>query len=182
MQSSVLILPGLYNSGPKHWQSLWERRFPNLRRVEQADWDTPVCRDWVERLNQEVERAGDDVVLVAHSLACSLVAKWAEQYQRPVRGALLAAPSDTEADTYPSGTTGFSPMATARLPFRSIVVVSNDDVYVTLERATYFANAWGSELVRLDGAGHIGSDSNLGEWPAGLALLAKLTGDNQYLI
>ncbi len=30
--TSVLILPGLTNSGPKHWQTLWEKQF-NLKRA-----------------------------------------------------------------------------------------------------------------------------------------------------
>ncbi len=25
----VLVVPGLHNSGPQHWQSLWQRRLPN---------------------------------------------------------------------------------------------------------------------------------------------------------
>lgn len=34
-EAVVLILPGLYSSGPDHWQTLWKGP-PELRRVEQA--------------------------------------------------------------------------------------------------------------------------------------------------
>ena len=177
MPRPVLIHPGLFDSGPRHWQSHWEARFPHVTRVRQDDWETPRATDWIARLDEHVRRAGDDVVLVGHSLACSLIVRWAEQHRRPVRGALLVAPSDTEAPSYPSGTTGFTPMPTYRLPFPSIAVASDDDEYVTAPRARQFAEAWGSELALMPGLGHINSDSDLGMWPEGLALLARLSDD-----
>jgi hypothetical protein len=36
-EAPVLILPGLYNSGPEHWQSRWESRHPGFRRIQQDD-------------------------------------------------------------------------------------------------------------------------------------------------
>jgi predicted alpha/beta hydrolase family esterase len=179
MTTRVLILPGLFNSGETHWQSHWERQFPNFHRVEQQDWETPVAADWVERLNQEIEAFDGDLVLVGHSLAVTLITRWAQQYpeSRKVRGALLVAPSDTEAPSYPSGTTGFTPMSTQRLPFPSIMVASTDDPYVTPERAEFFSQAWGSELAWLENAGHINGQTGYGPWPEGLELLHKLTED-----
>lgn len=174
--TSVLILPGLYNSGDKHWQTHWEGAFADFHRVQQTEWDTPVCADWVATLEQAVAAIDGDVVLVAHSLACTLVAKWAERYPRRIRGAFLVAPSDTEADSYPAGTAGFTPMLLKQLPFPSRVVVSRGDPYVSIGRATAFADAWGSQLSILDGLGHIGSDSDLGMWPQGLALFNAFAG------
>ncbi|MHB8571229.1 MAG: alpha/beta hydrolase, partial [Metallibacterium sp.] len=37
----VLILPGLWNSGPQHWQTQWEARHAEWKRVLQRDWATP---------------------------------------------------------------------------------------------------------------------------------------------
>src|SRR5215207_10832827 len=54
----TLILPGLYDSGPEHWQSYWERADPACRRVVQADWDTPRRADWVARLDAEIVALG----------------------------------------------------------------------------------------------------------------------------
>ncbi|MET0793506.1 MAG: alpha/beta hydrolase, partial [Polyangiaceae bacterium] len=48
---SVLILPGLGNSGPGHWQTLWQAAY-GYRRVEQADWDQPSRADWLVNLKQ----------------------------------------------------------------------------------------------------------------------------------
>ena len=98
---TTLILPGLGNSGPEHWQSHWEREDPTCVRVEQAQWDRPRCDEWVQTLDIAFARIGGPVVLVAHSSACALVAHWARRAAPPqvfrVRGALLVAPSGTFA-------------------------------------------------------------------------------------
>jgi predicted alpha/beta hydrolase family esterase len=65
-------------------------------------------------------------------------------------------------------------MPLRRLPFPSVVVASTDDPYVTTERARRFAEAWGSRFVTVGDAGHINSQSSLGDWPAGFALLQEL--------
>jgi serine hydrolase len=170
----VLILPGLDDSGPQHWQTLWMAGRPGFRRVEQTDWVNPRCSEWVARLDAAVQKAGPQALLVAHSAACSLVAHWVAAYGQRVRGALLVGPSDTEAPSYPVGPTGFAPMPLVRLPFASTVVASTDDPYVSLERAELFARAWESRFVNVGSAGHINTASGLGSWPAGLDLLEEL--------
>ncbi len=42
----ILIVPGLYNSGPDHWQSHWQRDLPGAERVDQTDWERPALGDW----------------------------------------------------------------------------------------------------------------------------------------
>jgi uncharacterized protein len=180
MPARVLLLPGLWNSGPRHWQSHWERERADCRRVAQDDWETPSRADWVARLDEELRREAGPVVLAAHSLACTLVAHWVARATPDalsrVRGALLVAPSDPEAPGYPEGTTGFTPVPMARLPFPSVVVFSTDDEYVSPERARAFAAAWGSRVVNAGPLGHLNSDSDLGRWPLGEALLDELIG------
>jgi len=173
-KSTILIIPGLGNSGPHHWQSLWEREF-NFRRVEQKEWDAPFCTDWIENINNEVKKHNSaNVILVGHSLACSTIAYWALKYDVKIKGALLVGPSDTEADTYPPGTTGFKPVPLFNLPFKTIVAASTNDFFVTYERAKLFANNWGSELINVGDAGHINVASGHGEWNEGLELLKRL--------
>jgi len=177
---TTLILPGLCDSGPEHWQSHWERSDRSCLRVVQADWEAPRCEDWVATLDAAVVRVGGPVVLVAHSSSCALVAHWAARAgadrRDRVRGALLVAPSDPEAPSYPIGPTGFAPMPRTPLPFASIVVASTDDEYVSTDRAREFARAWGGEYVEIGAVGHINGASRLGDWPAGRALLDRLRG------
>ncbi len=176
--STTLILPGLSNSGPEHWQSVWERMDSQCRRVMQAEWERPRCADWVATLDEAIATTDGDVVLVAHSSACALVAHWAVAADASllarVRGALLVAPSDPDGPNYPEGPSGFGPVPLAPLPFRSIVVASRDDRYVSVEQAARYADAWRSTLVDIGDAGHINSASNLGAWPSGYALLESL--------
>ena len=174
----VVLIPGLYDSGPEHWQSHWETERPDCVRLRQQEWVTPRCADWTAVLEEVLRGLGGEAVLAAHSLGCATVAHWAAaasaQALRKVRGALLVAPSDVEAASYPPGTQGFSPMPRQVLPFASIVVASSDDEYVTSERAAQFARDWGSRLVEVGARGHINSASRLGSWPEGQRLLAEL--------
>jgi hypothetical protein len=61
-----------------------------------------------------------------------------------------------------------------RLPFKSVLLGSQNDPYCSLERARAFAHAWGSEFVDYGRAGHINAESGLGDWPDGHALLKNL--------
>jgi uncharacterized protein len=176
----TFILPGLHNSGPGHWQSRWEAADETMERVIQDDWETPHCADWVVRLDQALAYSGSEILLVAHSAGCALVAHWAVGCQQgQVRGALLVAPSDPDAPSFPVGATGFSPIPLLRLPFPSIVVASSNDPFVTVARARTFASAWDSEFVMIGEAGHINTVSGLGGWPEGLALLRNLRETQQ---
>ena len=177
MRTTILTIPGLYNSGPEHWQSYFERELKGCVRIEQSEWNAPVCDEWIGIIDRAVQEHGDRVVLAAHSLGCATVAHWAMRYKREIAGALLVGPSDVEAPTYPFGTTGFKPMALQRLPFPSIVVASRNDQFVTFERAQYFASCWGSELEDAGDAGHLNTDAGYGPWPRGKELLQRLTSN-----
>jgi predicted alpha/beta hydrolase family esterase len=171
----ILLIPGLWNSGPEHWQSYWERANKGVR-VVQREWETPRREDWVQTLEAEVAAQTAPVVLAAHSLGCTLVGHWAASTSQraKIKGALLVAPSDAEGPNYPVGPSGFTPMPLAKLPFPSIVVASTNDEYVSLARARFFAEKWGSRFVDIGARGHINSDSRMGMWPAGLDLIASL--------
>jgi len=174
----IFTHPGLYSSGPLHWQTIWEREH-GFTRIEQLDWNTPVCDVWIDNIESKLDPARfDETILVGHSLACITIVKWHEKFGHRIRGALLVAPSDTEAPSYPQGTTGFTPLPLTRLPFPSIVVTSSNDYYVTRERAAAFADAWGSQLIIVGPLGHINAESGLGNWPEGLSILNQLKNLN----
>jgi hypothetical protein len=171
----ILILPGYADSGPDHWQSHWERADPACRRVVQDDWLQPRLEDWLEALDRHVRECATPPVLAAHSLACSLVAHWAARATAPASGALLVAPADVDSPAHtPDEVRSFGPIPLVRLPFPSIVVASTNDSFVTVERATAFARAWGSRLVILPGARHLNADAGFGPWPEGKELLGEL--------
>lgn len=174
----VLIIPGYGDSGPQHWQTVWEETQAGIRRVVQQDWLTPQCDDWVRELDKAVAVAGPDVLLAAHSMGCLLVAHWAARTRLTIRGALLVAVPDCDGPSFPQGTAGFSPVPMTRLPFPTTVVASDNDVYADIAYARRCAQAWGSRFVDLGPAGHINADSGYGAWPEGLALLHALRTAN----
>lgn len=175
MAAPVLIVPGLGGSGPEHWQSLWQARLPDARRVEQADCDKPDRAGWIAQLDTAVAQATTPPILVAHSLSCALVACWAAAHRRPVHGALLVAPADVESDTHtPPEAHVFRPLPMQRLPFPTIVAASRDDPYVAFQRAVDMAKAWRAEMVDVGDAGHINTSAGYGEWPEGEQLLQRL--------
>ncbi len=174
-QSTVLILPGLGSSDAQHWQSLWERKYPEFIRVNQQEWDAPQCQDWIDTVDRKInEHNPENEILVGHSLGCATAIIWAQKFRTKIKGALLVAPSDTEAETYTFPAKGFAPIPLEKLPFPSIVVASTNDYYVKLERARQFATTWGSELVEIKDAGHINVATGYGNWEEGLRLLKKL--------
>ncbi|MBW8686859.1 RBBP9/YdeN family alpha/beta hydrolase [Chitinophaga rhizophila] len=176
MEVNVLTAPGLYGSGPLHWQTIWEHT-AGIKRIHQQDWDRPEMTEWVKTIEAAVAKAGPDVVIAAHSLGCIALAHWAQQTRLRIKGALMVAPADAERPGFPVAARGFAPIPMSALPFKSIVVSSTNDQYASLERARSFADAWGSRFVNAGEKGHINADSDLGEWPAGQVLLTELVRD-----
>ncbi|HET7233623.1 MAG TPA: alpha/beta hydrolase [Longimicrobium sp.] len=174
----VLLVPGIWNSGPEHWQSYWERERGDCVRVEQEDWEAPRRAEWVASLGAAIASAPGEVVLAAHSLGCATVAHWAAgadpSLRAKVRGALLVAPADVDRPGFPAPS--FAPMPMTPLPFRTTLVASTNDEWLTIARAAELAAAWESRLVNAGALGHINSASELGMWPLGQQLLAELAG------
>lgn len=173
----ILIVPGYLNSGPGHWQSLWEAQMRNAHRVEMPNWEFPRRIEWMEALDEAIRKANDEgapPLLVGHSLGCLAIVHWAEAYDRPVHGALLVAPTDVESTSTLDVLRGFAPVPRFGLPFPCRVVASSDDPYLPILRARAFASAWDAVLSEIGPAGHINAASGFGDWPRGEALLREL--------
>lgn len=178
MRATVLIMPGINNSGPTHWQSLWEEANPVFRRIQVDDWDRPECASWIASIDRAVTSVEQPVILVAHSLGCLPVIEWAMRGRTDrVRGALLVSVPDPLGPNFPAEATGFTPLPLQRLPFKSIVVSSENDPYGGSAYARRCADEWGSRFVNIGAAGHINAASNLGAWDEGMALLRSLPFD-----
>lgn len=171
-----LVLAGFQDSGPLHWQSRWAAGDPRFVKVAHSSWDAPDRYVWVRELESAMQAIGPDTVIVAHSLGCLLTAYWAAETRYSVRGALLVAPPNLSRPDAPAAITNFRDPPMRPLPFRSIVVGSDDDPYASVDYMAGCASAWGSRFVSVKGAGHIGSMSPVREWQAGRGLLEELLG------
>ena len=173
----VLIVPGLNNSGPQHWQSRWERLYPGFERIEQKHWDKPDLAIWSQRLRDALflktalNKPRKPILLIAHSFGCLTTVHTALAEGPPMKeliaGALLVAPADPEKFGVTAG-------LGASLPFPSTVVGSLNDPWMEADQTVKWAKLWGAEYVDAGALGHINAESELGDWMVGLALLERL--------
>ena len=142
------------------------------------DWFNPDPHQWVAELERAVSADSTPVILIAHSLGCITVARWAAQAPlaslRKVRGALLVAPADVERPGCPEALRGFAPIARELLPFPSQLVGSDNDPAASAARAMELARSWGSQAAILAGAGHINVKSGHQRWEQGFGYLYRL--------
>lgn len=166
--ATTLIVPGLHSSGQGHWQTWFEERIPGSVRVIQADWGKPDLPAWSQRVRRDITRTPGKIVIAAHSFGALAAVQAANDHSDRIAGALLVAPADPEkfgvADLLPK----------APLAFPAVVVGSTNDPWMALERAAYWADTWGADLVNLGAAGHINAEAGFGPWPEGLSILERL--------
>lgn len=176
---TILTLPGLDGSGPDHWQSQWEYLLSDCHRIEMDDWSRPMRASWVERIERTFESVRGPVIFAAHSLGCLAVAWWAKllwnaENRHKLLGAMLVAPPCVGAECATDRIVDFRPAPRQPLPFSSILVASRNDPYASFETSRSLAEHWESRLVDAGPAGHLNSDSGLGAWEHGIALLESL--------
>jgi len=172
---NVIILPGLGNSDERHWQTHWEKDHPQMRRFAPARWDEPDLADWIAATDRAIDTCDTPPVLVAHSLACLLVAHWSDASWRRIAGAFLVAVPDPGSEAFPSAANGFADPPRRSFHFPALIVASTDDPFATLDYSRLQAAEWGAGLIELGALGHINGGSGLGAWREGLDLLTAFT-------
>lgn len=171
MATPILILPGLSDSGPKHWQTHWEEKHPEFIRVTHRDWYDPEPAEWLDSIDQAIRNCDMPPVVVAHSLGCVALAHWVRLTAGQLSGAMLVAPADAERTDTPHDISKFAPLPRVRFAFPSILVASTNDPWCTFDRAQTIAALWGSKLVNAGACGHINVAAGFGPWPEGERLL-----------
>ncbi|MFG2226528.1 RBBP9/YdeN family alpha/beta hydrolase [Streptomyces sp. NPDC048644] len=169
---TVVLVPGLRDHVPDHWQTALAARIAGAVTVPPLT-DTRLSRDaQVTALNDTLSRIQGPVVLVAHSAGVHTTVHWAARHHHTVRGALLATPPDFDTplpDGHPGPQTlrenGWLPVPRTPLPFPAIVAASTDDPMARFDRVAALAHDWGSRLVDLGPVGHLNPASGYGDWP-----------------
>ncbi len=168
----VLIIPGLYGSGPAHWQTWLQSRLPQAVRVEQRDWNAPDLDRWSARIGEVLDEAPDTPhVAVAHSFGCLALAHCLGLRRgQPVRdharggvhGALFVAPAEPQrfrlADRLPRQLLGVP----------ATVFASDTDSWMSAQSARHWAALWGAKLINLGDVRHINTESGFGPLPRAL--------------
>ncbi|WP_087018182.1 RBBP9/YdeN family alpha/beta hydrolase [Thaumasiovibrio subtropicus] len=175
--TTVVLVPGYTNAGPAHWQTIIERKYADVVRVQQDNWEVPDREKWLTRVNETLSTIEGEVVLVGHSCGAVAITQWSQAFQSDkVIGALLVAPADVDSPSAIVEIQVQRPLSFEPLPFPSIVVTSDNDAHVSLERAHLFADAWRSEIIIKPGADHFHTEAGYGEWPEGEKLIERLMG------
>lgn len=157
----LLVIPGLRDSGPAHWQSWLQARRPGSVRVVQRDWTSTDLQRWSTRIDNTLARCGPGRWLaVAHSFGVLALAEHlARVPDSPIAAALLVAPADP-------GKFGLSEsLPRGPLPRPASVVASSNDPWMSLSEAARWATRWGCPLINLGSAGHINAESGYGPLP-----------------
>jgi predicted alpha/beta hydrolase family esterase len=151
----LLVVPGLHDSPPEHWQSWLQDAHTGAVRVVQRDWATADVDRWAARVGSALERAGPGPwIAVAHSFG--VLALLRHMQQRPdaaPAAALLVAMADPDrfgvAELLPRG----------RLPMPATLLVSSNDPWLPLHVGQRWAQRWQCPCVNLGNAGHVNVSS-----------------------
>ena len=181
MDASILIIPGLRDDAPDHWQSLLATRMPQAETVPPMGRENLALDARVAAIEMAAQRIRAALILVAHSAGCIMAAHWARRTRCDIVGALLAAPPDLETPMpqgYPTleglRANGWLPVPREPLAFPSILAASENDPLGRIDRVLELGRAWGSRLVNLGAVGHLNPASGFGHWPQAEDFIAEL--------
>lgn len=167
-QFPLVIVPGLRNSDERHWQSLWQARLPNSKRIQIDDWSTPDLDKWKVAIRAELKKLDKPAVIIAHSFGTLASASIAAEFPDKIAALFLVAPADPDKFRLAKRL----PKVPLRVPAK--IIASSNDPWLSDSKAAYWALQWGTDFLRLKNVGHINSESNLGFWPEGIQLLQQL--------
>jgi len=171
--NNILLVPGLHNSGPDHWQSRWHDRCPHWLRITGLAWNAPDLVTWSGQLGHLLSHSRTPLHLVAHSFGALTAIAAARLQPEKVASIFLVAPADPARF-------GITDEALAGpLPVPALLVASRNDPWMHVERAEYWRRQWQVPLFDAGHAGHINVESGHGEWPQGLLWLAALHHQEQ---
>ncbi len=164
-----VIVPGLNDSCPEHWQTCWHKRYPDWKRISQSSWSPPDIDGWISAIVRTLEQCDKPAVLIGHSFGALASHCLVDAGKHPnIAAVMLVAPAE------PARFELEDRINANPLPIPSLVVASYTDPLLRFERAQYWAQVWGSELADIGEAGHINAESGFGPWPYGLTLLSRL--------
>lgn len=163
-----VLVPGLYDSGPEHWQSFWQNRHGFWLRVTQSRWNDPDIGLWIDAIRRLLVGSRRPVILVGHSFGALASCCVAADGQHRIAGLMLVAPAEPSRFEVEDRI----PMAPLHVP--TIVVASRNDPVIRFGRAVYWSKVWNADLADVGEAGHINAEAGFGPWPYGLQILKEL--------
>lgn len=169
MKQKILILHGWGGSDFPHWQG-WlsgeiAKDYGCVSFLKLSNPDFPNKNEWIEELTEELKNFKPNIV-VCHSLANILWFHLCNELKiTKVRKLFLVAPPSLECKVEELKSFFPCKIPTNLYAKEALLVASTNDPYMSLDEATLLADSLGVEMVILQNAGHINTDSGYGEWP-----------------
>lgn len=169
MSQKVLLLHGWGGSDYPHWQS-WlageiAKDYGTVSFLEFSNFEFPSFSAWKQELITHLEDFKPDIV-ICHSLANTL---WfhlcnANAIEK-VQKLYLIAPPSIKCDV--AELESFFPLDMPKNAYakETLLITSTNDPYMSMDEAKELQNSLGVEMIVLENAGHINTDSGYGEWP-----------------
>lgn len=185
MKKRIVIVHG-WASGP---DKIW---FPWLRaQLEQKGFEVvipamptpfePKIDAWVAAFGNVVAASSEPTVVIAHSVGCQTVLRYAATHERQLIGAVFVTPwyfaltgleKDEQGIATPWLATAINFAAARKSLGTTVAIYSDNDPYVPLEENKQgFEKELGSRSVVLHGGGHFDADDGVTELPAVLEAL-----------
>lgn len=176
-----IIVPGVGGSNEQHWQTWLEQRLPNTVRVMQQ-WNQPVLEQWIKQWVHTIKQSkGKRLQIIAHSFGClTSIAALAQHpdLQDKIEKLILVAPANP-ARFSPQGfahkdhDSFFEYFQSLQIQVPCIMLISENDPWLSFDDAKYFAKQWKVPYVNLGKVGHINVDSGFGAFPMLLPYLVS---------
>jgi predicted alpha/beta hydrolase family esterase len=181
---TVVMVPGLREETPAHWQSILTSELPNVRSLPALGRTNIDLNIRMTQIEEAVRAIKGPVVVVAHSGGVIATVHWAQRTRAAIHGALLATPPlfvGPLGSEFPAlaefQRNGWTPVPRSPLTFPSIVAASRNDPLGSYEGVCELARDWGARLFDLGHSGHLNPASGFGPWPAASQLVRELAHD-----
>ena len=142
--------------------------------------DAPRVDEWVAAIAREVGGAGEDCMLVGHSLGCIAILRYLERAEKKVAGAVLVAGFAGKLggefsilDNFFAPRLDFARVKKACPKF--IAIFSDNDPYVPVSQEKIFREKLGAKTLVLHARGHFSSSEGTTELPEALEAILKLS-------
>ena len=141
--------------------------------------DAPRLEEWVATIGREA--AGENCILVGHSLGCTAILRYLEQVKKKVAGAVLVAGFAERLGDGFEATENFvdAPLDFAKVRKncgRMVAIFSDNDPYVPLRHGKSFELNLGAEVVVQHSMGHFSGDEGVTQLPIALEKLLEMAG------
>lgn len=150
------------------------------------DTDVPVIKKWVNFIRQLVGEPNDQTYFIGHSIGCQAILRYLETIDQPVGGAMFIAgwfnlenleDQDTKEIAKPWLTIPINIEKVKKVLDRSILIISDNDPFGAFEENKKKFSELGSEIVVLNGVGHITEEDGLTEIPLAVEWFRKTITD-----